>query len=323
MAYEATPFDTYTTKGLTEAQGLLDKSLGTQFTYPQYVSSAQNAPTQQNYYNYTPTAPLAQIQAPNYTPSGGQYQGLMNGDYDQLQSALTTPGASAAGTAYNQGYNTLNNVMGGRGLYGSSIMQNQATNNLDSVYQQALANNAANAAANRYQLQQAGLVDLNKYNMSREQQLNQYNQANTQLNQTQALNTQQAQANEAARQMAYNQGNMQWNQTYQDQMTNWQNQQKYEKYLYDVTRQQAQTADTENKMNQALSLTGAGAPLANMASQANISAQNLANQRYIADQNANAANTSGWLGALGALGGGLLGNESVGKLGMSLYNAIP
>jgi hypothetical protein len=98
------------------------------------------------------------VNAQDYT---GQ---LMGGDYNALQYALTAPGAIAANTAYKQGYTNLTNQMGGRGLYGSSLMQNQATNNLDSVYQKSLATNAANAAAQRYALQQQGTEHLNDYN---------------------------------------------------------------------------------------------------------------------------------------------------------------
>lgn len=265
MAYEPTPWDSYTTAGLTGAQGLMGTPTA---TYPEYVSSAARAPVSTDYFGYTPTAPMASITAPDYraktdtptwqgtslgmqtvssptattagynwsalTPAQqaayqsvnttanaagynwqdyGQaaptYQGLMSGDYNALQQALTTPGAIAANTAYNQGYSNLTNTMGGQGLYGSSIMQNQATNNLDSVYQNALATNAANAATQRYGLQQTDLTNAsaqqmaawqallgentaqNTANLDYSKLLTQNNQQNTQnaLSQAQALNS--------------------------------------------------------------------------------------------------------------------------------------
>ena len=147
MAYEPTPFDQYTTFGLTEAQKLYQQQQAQGFQYPSYVSGATNAPTKENYFNYTPTAPMAQVQTPNYQLSAGGYQGLMGGDYDKLQSALQQPGQMAATDAYNTGYTNLNNTMGGRGLYGSSMMANQATQGLDKTYQNALASNASGAVA--------------------------------------------------------------------------------------------------------------------------------------------------------------------------------
>lgn len=63
-------------------------------------------------------------------------------------------------------------------------------------------------------------------------------------------------------------------------------------------------------MNKALAISGQGAPLVNQAQAANTAAQNLAAQQQIAQQNADVASQNGWLGALGSLGGGLLGNTN-------------
>lgn len=194
-------FDAYTTAGLTKAQELMNK---TPVGYPSYVSSAAKSPTQQAYYQYKATDPMAQITAPDYqlktgdsqdwsqwTPGGSvqysevnptakaadysfqtygqtapQYRGLMSGDYEALQNALILPGSQAARTAYDTGYTNLKNNMGAQGLYGSSIMQNQALNNLDRVYQDALASNAAKAAATRYGMQQTDLTNASAQDMA-------------------------------------------------------------------------------------------------------------------------------------------------------------
>jgi hypothetical protein len=286
MGYEMTGYDAYSLDALGKAKGLLDQSINTKFTYPQYVSSAQNAPAQTNYYNYTPSAPLAQIQSPNYTMSAGNYQGLMGGDYDKLQQALTVPGQQAAQSAYNQGYAKLSNAMGGQGLYGSSIMQNQANNGLNSVLQNALASNAAQAAAQRYGLQQQDLAALNSFNMSREGALNNYNLGSTQLQMGQAKNTNTAASNEANRYNTWQQNQYLTQKDYADQLNAWKNQQAYEKYLYDVTRQKEQGADLESKLNQALAVagragTGVGAAQQALAAQQNAENNNWANYAKI------------------------------------------
>jgi hypothetical protein len=312
----------YVNAGLGAAQSQLNKNLAQGFIYPEYVSSQKDAPTQENYYNYTPTAPLAQIQSPNYSMSAGEYQGLMGGDYDKLQSALTTPGQNAATTAYNQGYNTLTNTMGGRGLYGSSIMQNHATNNLDSVYQQALANNAANAAAQRYGMEQAGLIDMNKFNLTREDQLNDFLTNKYKLDQTQNLNTYNSGADEATRRMAYDQGSMNWNQSYDDKMRDWKNNSAYEKYVYDLTRQQASDNFNTNKLNQALALAGGGSQLVGYQTQADTANNNLLMQQYLANQKAQQAEQTGWANLGVNLGAGLLNSGVASDIGGGLLDML-
>lgn len=309
MAYEPTPFDTYTTYGLDTAKGLLEQDKAS-FQYPAFVSASKAAPTQQAYYNYTPNQPMAQVQTPNYQLNAGDYQGLMGGDYNALQTALQRPGEIAAKTAYDQGQNNLANQMGGRGLYGSSIMANQARNALDTPYQNALTTNAAQAAAQRYGMEATGLQNQNTFNLSREQEMNKYNAQMTELQRNQNADVWKANATEADRQMQYGQGKMNWDQSYADQMRTWQNQQAYEKYAYDLAMQQAQQAYQEQLMNKALAISGQGAPLVNQAQAANTAAQNLAAQQQIAQQNADVASQNGWLGALGSLGGGLLGNTN-------------
>lgn len=174
-------YDDFLKYGLNTAAGLMGKAPS---EYPTYIPSQAQSPAQMDYYNYTPTSPIAQVQAPNYqmtakeaTPysainpnasaagfswqgfnqAAPTYSGLMSGDYAALQKALATPGELAATNAYNQGSVKLADVMGGKGLYGSSIMQNQQTQGLDKVFQEALAANAANAAASRYGFEQSDL----------------------------------------------------------------------------------------------------------------------------------------------------------------------
>jgi len=240
-------------QGLGGAAGLIGSPQP--INYPAYVPSQGKAPSQQDYTNYTPNQPMAQIQTPNYklntsapawsnftpaqsptyqtTNTGAQvapwspqttnpnaqtagfdwqntqlgmmgvtnpysayggtdpafqklgsnpaYEGLMGGDYDALQKALTTPGEIAAQRGYEQGQNNLATQMGGQGLYGSSIMSNQARNALEQPYMDTLATNAANAASTRYAQQAADLQNKNQFG------LNIYGQ---QMNENQAANQQ-------------------------------------------------------------------------------------------------------------------------------------
>jgi hypothetical protein len=310
MAYESTPFDQYTTYGLTEAQGLLNQQKQQGFQYPSYVSAAKNAPTQQNYMSYTPNQPMAQVQTPDYQLSAGDYKGLMGGDYNALQTALQQPGEIAAKTAYDQGQTNLTNQMGGQGMYGSSIMANQARTALDTPYQNAMATNAANAAVQRYGMEQTGLQNMNTFNLSREQEMNKYGAQMSELQRNQNADIWKSNATEADRQMQYNQGKMNWDQSFADQQRQWSNQQAYEKYTYDLAQQQAQAAYQERLVNQALAISGQGAPLVNSAQAAMTAEQNRQAQAQIAAENASVASQNGWLGAGGSVLGGLLGNTT-------------
>jgi len=290
--YKGTPYDEYTLGSLKNAQGLIANTGYT--AYPEYVASQQKAPTQTDYVEYNPISPLANVTAPDYK------NGLFGGDYDALQSALTTPGANAATTAYNQGTANLTNVMGGRGLYGSSIMQNQQTNALDSTYQRAMADNAANAAATRYAMQQKAAEDQNKFN------------ATIYPNQLQSANDQYKAGLLATQdKRAYDVNKLTWDKSYQDALTAWENAKTYEKYQYDLANRADKLGYNEQQLNSLLALAGQGAPLVSAANNATSAYNN-----YLASINASqkaydAANQAGWLGAAGTIGAGLLKNTDL------------
>jgi len=290
--YQGTPYDQYTLGALKDAQGLIGSTGYT--AYPEYVASQQKAPTQTDYVEYNPISPLANVTAPDYK------NGLFGGDYDALQSALTTPGANAATTAYNQGTANLTNVMGGRGLYGSSIMQNQQTNALDSTYQRAMADNAANAAATRYAMQQKAAEDQNKFN------------ATIYPNQLQSANDQYKAGLLATQdKRAYDVNKLTWDKSYQDALTAWENAKTYEKYQYDLANRADKLGYNEQQLNSLLALAGQGAPLVSAANNATSAYNN-----YLASINASqkaydAANQAGWLGAAGTIGAGLLKNTDL------------
>jgi len=83
-----------------------------------------------------------------------QYTGLMGGDYGRLEQNLRAPGDMAANTAYSTARRDLANASTGNGMYGSSMYTRQMVDQASSPYMQALTQNAANAAAKRYSMQQ-------------------------------------------------------------------------------------------------------------------------------------------------------------------------
>jgi hypothetical protein len=290
--YQGTPYDEYTLGALKNAQGLISNTGYN--AYPEYVASQQKAPTQTDYVEYNPISPLANVTAPDYK------NGLFGGDYDALQTALTTPGANAATTAYNQGTNNLQTTMGGRGLYGSSIMQNQQTNALDSTYQRAMADNAANAAAQRYALQQKAAEDQNQFN------------ATIYPNQLQAANDQyKAGLLGTQDKRSYDVNKLTWDKSYQDALTAWENAKSYEKYQYDLAHRADKQGYNEQQLNSLLALAGQGAPLVSATNQATSAYNNYLASINASNQAYKSANQAGWLGAAGTIGAGLLKNEDL------------
>jgi hypothetical protein len=304
MAYEATPYDQYSLDALSRAQNLIGNT--SYSSYPGYTPSQSTAPTQADYVEYTPINTLANVNTPDYK------NGLFGGDYDALQSALTTPGANAATTAYNQGTNKLTNTMGGRGLYGSSIMQNQQTNSLDSVYQKAMADNAANAAAQRYTLQQQAAEDENQFN------------ATIYPNQLQAANDQyKAGLLGTQDKREYDVNKLTYDNSYKNALTEWENAKAFEKYQYELAQRADKNAFNEQQVNANLALAGQGAPLVSSANSATsaynnyLAAINASNQAY------SSANQAGWLGAAGSVGAGLLKNTDLTKsLGTTISDTV-
>ncbi len=117
----------------------------TQTTIPDYQTY--------NFQQYGTAAPTYQT----YSGENPTYQGLSGGDYTKLQASLETPGKIAAKEAYQTGKTNLNAATGAKGTYGSSTYTNQMNNGLTSQLINALASNAANAATQRYGMEQTDL----------------------------------------------------------------------------------------------------------------------------------------------------------------------
>lgn len=309
MAYEPTPFDQYTTYGLQTAQDILNRSMANQSAYPAYVPSQGQSPAQMSYYDYTPTSPMARVNAPDYTVSGGAYKGLLGGDYSRLEEALRQPGEIAAGQAYQTGLNNLTNVMGGQGLYGSTIMGNQMNQGLMREYLDAMAKNASGATSKRYELEQAELAKLNEYNLARELEQNKYNAQMFASKVAQEGDIFKSNAALSDALNAYNAGKLSWDYQQAQAMRDWQNKSAYEKYTYDLAKQAYENQMQEMLMNRALAIAGQGAPLSQSYLNYQIAQQQAQAARDAANASANAATQASIYGALGTMGGGLLGGK--------------
>ena len=318
MAYEPTPFDQYTTYGLQTAQNILEASRQNQSAYPTYVPSQGQSPTQMSYYSYTPTSPMARVNAPDYTASGGAYQGLMGGDYARLEQALRQPGEIAAGQAYQTGMNNLTNVMGGQGLYGSTIMGNQMNQGLLREYLDAMIKNASGATSKRYEMEQAELGKLNEFNLARELEQNKYNAQMFASKVAQEGDIFKANTSLSDQLNAYNAGKLSWDYQQDSAMRDWQNKSAYERYTYELAKQAYVNQMDEMMMNRALAIAGQGAPLSQSYLNYQIAQQQAQAAIDAANASANAATQAAMWGAGGSALGGLLGNKSLSEIGNTL-----
>lgn len=179
------------------------------------------------------------------------YQGLKGGDYDALQQALTTPGQIAADNAYDRGSRDLGSVMGGRGMYGSSVMGQQANEGLNREYMNAQATNSANAAAQRYGLQQNDLQFGANYGLQA-----------TDLARQQNLDKWRTGLSEAGRMSDYNANRFKFDFANSEAARQEQNALLQQQAQWQLGREAWQT-DIDNRLfNKSLSLAGQGAPMA-------------------------------------------------------------
>lgn len=81
------------------------------------------------------------------------YQGLMGGDWDAYQRSLQAPGEAAARQSWQDSTKALERSATGNGMYGSSQYTRQMVDRASTPYMNALTQNAAQAAAQRYQAQ--------------------------------------------------------------------------------------------------------------------------------------------------------------------------
>jgi len=88
-----------------------------------------------------------------YAQDAPRYKGFQDGDYDRYELSLKAPGERAAKQAYETAKRDLTDAYSSRGLYGSSQFTRQMDDQAAGTYMDTLADNAANAATQRYNFQ--------------------------------------------------------------------------------------------------------------------------------------------------------------------------
>lgn len=111
-----------------------------------------NAPAYQSF-NYQKYAPGSDPSYKTYAQAAPDYKGFRDGDYDRYELSLKAPGERAARSAYETAKRDLTDAYSSRGLYGSSQFTRQMDDQVTGSYMDVLADNAANAAARRYDFQ--------------------------------------------------------------------------------------------------------------------------------------------------------------------------
>lgn len=118
-----------------------------------------------------------QYNAPNYNQAS--YQGLSGGDYDAFEQALYQSQISGLSDYETQARENADQDAANRGIWSSGLaMQNQndITDKFADNYQSA----GANAAAQRYMMQQQDLAGQNQFNQNNAAMENTFNQGNAQ-----------------------------------------------------------------------------------------------------------------------------------------------
>ncbi|WP_243438704.1 hypothetical protein [Fundidesulfovibrio soli] len=219
-------YDGPTTFGLTQAHLLAEQNGVAPYRPAPYLDDSQwwgnNAarpaqtqwtpPAYQNFQYSTYQAPGGD---PSYRAYGVQapvYAGLEGGDYNRYENALRSSGETAARTAYDNTRRNMVDAYSNRGLYGSSQFTRQMDQQADTTYLNSLVDNAAQATAKRYALQQqdqqfASGQRMQAWNalMDENQAANQqrYNVWQNRMGENQYMNSLQYQNNAAANAYAY------------------------------------------------------------------------------------------------------------------------
>ncbi len=124
--------------------------------------------------------PYYQYQTPDYVDSpiydSGDAKQMAGGDYDRLEQSIVTSRLAPLMEAYGQQSSKLDSDLAKRGIY-SSGAATQAQNDLMASFLPQVTQAGADAATQRYGMQQQDLNSLNQYNLSRAGSLNSATQA--------------------------------------------------------------------------------------------------------------------------------------------------
>ncbi|WP_243358576.1 hypothetical protein [Fundidesulfovibrio terrae] len=117
------------------------------------VNTQWTAPSYQNFNYQKYDSGGSDPSYKTYGPSAPQYKGFDGGDYDRYELSVRNPGEQAAQRAYDSAKRDLADAYSSRGMYGSSQYTRQMDTQVNRSYMDALSNNAANAATQRYNFQ--------------------------------------------------------------------------------------------------------------------------------------------------------------------------
>lgn len=260
------------TWGFEQAQKAIDPAQGGGLPkpdYPAYYGNSLQGPGQQQVAGYVANQPYQQV------------GGLMGGDYNRLEQALQAPIYQQQQDAIAQ----LNNTIGGRGLYGSTGtgMHDQSLNDLYARTGSALSQ----ATAQRFGMQMEDMgqrMDENRSawaaGLADAQRRQGYDQS--------ALDTQFAN-DEAQRQFA--------------------NSLLGGQFDYSLAKNAYDRALVQDDYAAALGLATGAIPAYGTSLNNSLGYYNADQQAQMAQSQADAANTAGWLGAGGSLLGGMLGSD--------------
>ncbi|GAB6038187.1 hypothetical protein JCM15519_27460 [Fundidesulfovibrio butyratiphilus] len=274
-----------TTYGLTQSYNLAQANNVDPYRPKSYLSDNQwwgntaqspasttwTAPTYQNYnfqkLDYSTPAPTYQT----YAQDAPTYKGLNGGDYNRYELSVRTPGELAANTAYKTAKTDLADAYSAKGLYGSSQYTRQMSDNLQNNYMNTLTTNAANAATQRYNLQQQDQQFASQQEMQAWVARMQENQAANQQrfqswttdygykqNENNLLNQLGAQNNAAMNQFNYQSSVAQrdWNDQQANRQINFQNSLAQDRQNWDLQRLNWDTTQNDNAWNRIFGVYG-------------------------------------------------------------------
>lgn len=161
MSYQGpSTFGLYATHNLAQANNVDPYRPASFLNDSQWWGNSAQAPanTQWNApgykgFSYQKYAPGSDPGYKAYAQDAPRYQGFQGGDYDRYELSLKAPGERAAKQAYETARRDLTDAATSRGLYGSSQFTRQMDGQVTGRYMDTLADNAANAAAQRYTFQ--------------------------------------------------------------------------------------------------------------------------------------------------------------------------